>query len=169
VVVDAPSGGGLALRALTAEQDVRYLAVDIDPTMLARTKAKARARGLRQVETVQADMRSLPLADASVDLLCSYSGLHMIADPQNAIAEFARVLKPGGRLLGSTFVSSGALRKRLLFGAGERRGYATPPRDPATVARLLLDAGLDDVEVAGDGFVLFSAACPPAQTSDERT
>jgi ubiquinone/menaquinone biosynthesis C-methylase UbiE len=156
-IVDVPCGGGVALRALAPGQDVRYLAIDISAEMVARVNAKARALGLTQVQTLQADMRELPLADASADLLCSYSGLHMIADPQTAIAEFARVLEHGGTMIGSTFVASGTRRKRALFEAGERRGYAMPPSDAATVAGWLRDAGLTDVEISGEGFTLFRA------------
>ena len=156
-VVDVPSGGGVALRELVPGQDVRFIAVDASPAMLDRLRAKAAKRGLTQVETVEADMRALPLPDASADLVCSYSGLHMINAPETAIEEFVRVLKPGGRLLGSSFTETGARRKRQLFRAGERRGHAVPPRDGATLRRLLEGAGLRDVELDGDGFVVFSA------------
>jgi SAM-dependent methyltransferase len=159
-IVDAPCGGGLALRALRPAQDVRYVAVDIAPAMLARTQAKAAARGLRSVETVEADMRHLPLPDASADLLVSYSGLHMIDDPEIAISELARVLKPGGRLVGSSFVAAGSRRLRLLFGAAARRGYAAPPADGAAIAGWLRAAGLTDVELSGRGFVVFDARRP---------
>jgi SAM-dependent methyltransferase len=156
-VVDVPCGGGLALRGLRSAQEVRYIAIDIAPDMLARTRAKAAARGVRSVETVEADMRRLPLPEASADLLCTYSGLHMINDPETAIAEFARVLKPGGRLVGSSFVAEGSRRTRLLFAAGARRGLAVPPADGATIARWLAAAGLTDVELSGRGFIVFQA------------
>jgi len=159
-ILDVPCGGGVALRALAADQDVRYLALDLSPDMLSRVRAKAAKRGLRQVETMQADMRALPLADASVDLLCSYSGLHMIPDARPAIAEFVRVLKPGGELIGSVFVASGSRRMRTLFKAGQRRGYAMPPPDPLTIKRWLTDAGLVAAEVSDGGFVLFRARRP---------
>lgn len=55
-IVDAPCGGGLALRALRPEQEVRYYAADIAPRMLERVRARAAARGLAQVQTVEADM-----------------------------------------------------------------------------------------------------------------
>jgi SAM-dependent methyltransferase len=156
-VVDVPCGGGLALRALRPAQEVRYVAIDIAPDMLARTRAKAAARDLRSVETVEADMRHLPLPEASADLLVTYSGLHMINDPENAISEFARVLRPNGRLVGSSFVADGSRRTRLLFAAGARRGLAVPPADSATIVRWLEAAGLTDIEIGGRGFVVFRA------------
>jgi ubiquinone/menaquinone biosynthesis C-methylase UbiE len=156
-IADVPCGGGLALRSLRAEQDVKFWSVDIEPKMLDRTRAKADARGLGQVETIESDMRKLPFDDGSVDLLCTYSGLHMINDPENAVAEFARVLRPGGKLLGSSFVDAGSRRKRALFRAEEKRGGARPPRDAAQIAEWLRAAGFADVEVSGVGFVDIAA------------
>lgn len=96
-IVDVPCGGGVALRALRPEQRVRYVAGDLEPAMLERVRARAAARGLTQVETVDADMRALPLADASAELFCSYSGLHMVLEPARAVAEIARLRRSGRR------------------------------------------------------------------------
>src|SRR5436305_14990965 len=67
-IVDAPCGGGVALRGLRPGQDVRYVAADIAPAMVRRVRERAASAGLSQVEAVQADMRSLPLEDASADV-----------------------------------------------------------------------------------------------------
>jgi SAM-dependent methyltransferase len=142
MIADVPCGGGLALRGLESAQELRFAGVDIDPKML---------------ETIEADMRELPFEDASVDRLYSFSGLHMINDPERAVAEFARVLKPGGSLIGSSFVMEGTRRKRALWRMEERRGIARPPDDAAAVRAMLLAAGFDEVVVAGSGFVSFSA------------
>ncbi len=159
-IVDVPSGGGVALRALRPEQDVRYSAGDIVPAMLERGRARAAARGLRQVEAIEADMRALPLPDGSADLFCSYRGLHMIAEPERAVAEIARVLKPGGEVVGSAFVAGGSRRQRLLFGAAERRGTQPPLGTRADHERWLRQAGLAEVSVEGRGFVVFRARKP---------
>jgi demethylmenaquinone methyltransferase/2-methoxy-6-polyprenyl-1,4-benzoquinol methylase len=47
----------------------------------------------------QGDAQALQLADASVDVLSIAFGIRNVQDPRRAIAEFARVLKPGGRLV----------------------------------------------------------------------
>jgi ubiquinone/menaquinone biosynthesis C-methylase UbiE len=127
-IVDVPCGGGVAFRALRPDQDVRYLAIDLSPKMLARAERRARARGLKQVELLLADMTDLPLADGEVDLFLSYSGLHMVPEPERAIAEIARCLKPGGRLIGTAFFSDASRRARALFKAGSYSGHPLPPR-----------------------------------------
>jgi ubiquinone/menaquinone biosynthesis C-methylase UbiE len=66
-------------------------------------------------------------ADGDVDLFLSCSGLHMVPDPERAIAEIARCLKPGGQLIGTSFFSDASRRARAIFGAGSRRGHPLPP------------------------------------------
>jgi SAM-dependent methyltransferase len=121
-IVDCPCGAGAALRALDPEHEVRYVAVDLSPSMIRRIRRRVGKRGLRQVEVVQANATELPLPDDSADLFLSYWGLHCFADPAAALAEASRVLEPGGRLVGSTFVRGrDSMRQRLLVrpGAGD--------------------------------------------------
>lgn len=51
------------------------------------------------VETYNANLADLPLADASVDLIMSRSVFEHLTDPESVYREFARVLRPGGRLV----------------------------------------------------------------------
>lgn len=126
-IADVPCGGGVALRALHPEQEVRYLAADLSPEMLKRAGRRARDRSLKQVELIVADMTELPFADGEIDLFLSYSGLHMLPDPGRAVAETARCLKPGGRLVGTTFLADGSRRARAIFRLGSRSGHPLPP------------------------------------------
>jgi ubiquinone/menaquinone biosynthesis C-methylase UbiE len=155
VLLDVPCGGGVAFRWLRPAQQVRYIAIDLDEDMLAR----ARRRSRQQVEVVQADMRALPFDDASIDVALSYSGLHMIPDPDRAIAELGRVVKPGGHLAGSSFVAPGTLRQRLIFGIGARTGHVRPSITEAELRRWLLNSGFSDLRYnAHNGFAVFGAA-----------
>lgn len=67
-VLDVPCGGGVAFRALQPDQEVRYVAADLDEAMLTRARRRAVTRDLGQVELLTADMRRLPLDDGAVDL-----------------------------------------------------------------------------------------------------
>lgn len=155
-ILDVPCGGGVTFRALTPDQHVRYIAADASDAMLSRASRRAAERGLRQVEVVAADMCALPFEDALADLCLSYSGLHCVTDPERAVHETVRCLKPGGRLVGTTFLAGGTRRKRLLFEFGRRRGHPMPTFDADELARWLSDAGIDAPSVGADGgFVLF--------------
>jgi SAM-dependent methyltransferase len=69
--------------------------------MLARARDLNRATGI-DVPLLQADATALPLASRSVDLACSaFGGLPFVADVEGALAEVARVLRPGGRFVAS--------------------------------------------------------------------
>lgn len=118
-IVDCPCGAGPALRALRPAIGIRYVAADRSPSMLRRARERARARGLTDVEFVEADAAELPLSTDSAELFLSFWGLHCFDDPAAAVAESARVLEPGGRLVGSCIVrGSDSLRQRLLVRPG---------------------------------------------------
>jgi SAM-dependent methyltransferase len=153
-VLDVPCGGGVALRGLRPHQDVRWIGVDLEPAMLDRARRRATRHPGADIQLIEGDMYRLPLEDATADLCLSYGGLHCVAHPQAALAEMARCLRPGGRLLGSTFLAQGSRRQRLLlrnedFGS---TGSAEDLRD------WLRGAGLTDVSVdRDDGLTVFSA------------
>jgi len=153
-IVDVPCGGGVAFRALSPGQDVRYLAADLSPKMLRRAERRAKARSLEQVELLVADMTDLPFADGEVDLLLSYSGLHMVPEPEKAVAEMARCLKPGGQLIGTTFLADAGRRARALFRAGSYSGHPLPPSREDL--RAWLEAGFERPTIGPEaGFTAF--------------
>jgi SAM-dependent methyltransferase len=157
-VLDVPCGGGVALRALRPGQQVRWIAVDVEPKMLARCERRARERGLSEsaIELVEADMRALPLPDATADLCLAYSGLHMVDEPEAAVAELVRCVRPGGELLGATFVAEGTRRQRMLLGHGVRTGQNGPLVSAAELRGMLEDAGIAELEIAPErGLAIF--------------
>jgi len=115
-IVDCPCGAGPALRAIPTTGAVGYIGVDLSPAMIRRARERAAARGLSNTRFIEANATDLPLGSASADLFFCFWGLHCFADPQAALAEAARVLKPGGRLVGSSFIrGQDTLRQRLLI------------------------------------------------------
>jgi ubiquinone/menaquinone biosynthesis C-methylase UbiE len=154
-ILDAPCGGGVAFRALRADQDVRYIAADLSQEMLARARRRAKKRSLDHVEFVVADLCALPFADAQADLFLSYSGLHMLEDPEQAVREIGRCLKPGGELVGTVLLAEGSRRARTLSGVGRRRGYPVPP-SVQDVRRWLTAAGIAEPTIEPErGFAVF--------------
>jgi ubiquinone/menaquinone biosynthesis C-methylase UbiE len=160
-ILDVPCGGGVAFRDVAADRDVRYIAVDLSEKMLTRAKRRARTRALSRIEYVRADMTVLPFPDEHADLILSYSGLHMVGDPERAVQEIARCLKPGGRLIGTTFIADGTRRARALFAMSARRGHPIPP-SREDLGRWFTQAGIADLEICPQhGFAAFSGHKEP--------
>jgi SAM-dependent methyltransferase len=156
-IVDCPCGAGVALRELDVDRELRYLAVDLSPSMLRRTRKRVDKRGLSQVEIVQADATEIPQPDDSADLFLSYWGLHCFSDPAAALAEAARILKPGGRLVGSTFVRDrDNLRSRLLI--RPETGDFGNPGTSVEVRRWLEAAGFTALRIERSGPMRFFEA-----------
>lgn len=117
----------MALRALRPGQGVRYVACDLAPTMLRRTRRRARELGVDdQVETVAADVGDLPFADGEFDLVVTLTGLHCFPDPGLAVREVTRVLRPGGSLTGSTILEDSGLRTLAMRRVGRATGILGP-------------------------------------------
>lgn len=162
-VLDVPSGGGVALRALHPDAPVRYVAADISATMLRRTMGEAARRGLGQVRAARIDMQRMPFGDAAFDLCLSYAGLHCVPDPAAAVREVARCLRPGGRFEGTVFLVDTGPRYTPLRVAARAMGVLGPSGGADDLRGWLSDAGLTDVEVRRLGAMgRFSARRPPA-------
>jgi SAM-dependent methyltransferase len=70
----------------------------------------------REIEQISSDLAELPLPDASVDLIMSRSVFEHLTEPERVYAEFARVLRPGGRVvfLTANMWDYGTLAARLV-------------------------------------------------------
>ena len=99
-VLDIAAGTGDLTRAFARKVGARGLVLhsDINAAMLARGRDRLIDEGL-VVPSLQADAQALPLPDASMDVVSVAFGLRNMTDKPRALAEMARVLKPGGRLL----------------------------------------------------------------------
>ncbi|WP_434602594.1 class I SAM-dependent methyltransferase [Pseudomonas sp. Z4-7] len=99
VLLDAGCGQGKSfryLRQVFAPQ--RLIGVDADPHSLNLSAAEAARQGMA-VELIGSDCATLAVPDASVDLLFCHQTFHHLVEQEKALAEFYRVLKPGGYLL----------------------------------------------------------------------
>ena len=95
-VLDIASGDGV-LAELMAPHSNRYVCLDASSKVVAA--ATERLRRLPNVEVREGDMHALPLDDATFDLVALMHALTYAAHPAHAVAEAARVLRTGGRLL----------------------------------------------------------------------
>lgn len=99
-VLDLGCGAGIdtVLAARRTGPTGRVIALDFLPEMLQRTSDAASEAGLTNVETLEAEMESIPLADASVDHVISNGVINLSARKRRVLAECARVLRSGGKL-----------------------------------------------------------------------
>jgi ubiquinone/menaquinone biosynthesis C-methylase UbiE len=99
VVADVGCGWGRSMKKLHQRfAPQRLLAIDVDPAMVQAAVAEAQRAGLT-AEGLVCSSEKLPLADASVDLLLCHQTFHHLIEQEAAIAEWYRVLRPGGVLL----------------------------------------------------------------------
>jgi len=99
VVADVGCGYGRSLGKLHQRfAPQRLIGMDIDPEMLQASAAEAAALGI-EAEFICCSSSNIALDDNSVDLLFCHQTFHHLIDQDKAIAEFFRVLKPGGVLL----------------------------------------------------------------------
>jgi ubiquinone/menaquinone biosynthesis C-methylase UbiE len=99
VIVDVGCGWGRSFKLLHDRfGPERMIGIDIDPAMVAAAADGARKHGLT-VEVACGSAARLTLPDRSVDMIFCHQTFHHLVDQERALAEFHRVLKPGGLLL----------------------------------------------------------------------
>jgi arsenite methyltransferase len=100
VVLDLGCGAGtdLLIAAQMAGPDGRVIGVDMTSSMLDRARESAGEMGLANVELHESLIESLPLEDASVDVVISNGVIDLVPDKDAVFDEIDRVLRPGGRL-----------------------------------------------------------------------
>jgi ArsR family transcriptional regulator len=97
-VADLGCGDGY-LTIEAARWAKRVTAVDRSAEMLTRAKALARRRNVANIVWKRGELEKLPLDDESVDIAVLSQALHHAFEPAQALAEAARILRPGGKLL----------------------------------------------------------------------
>jgi len=95
-ILDIAAGTGTSSVALT-RTGAHVVAADFSEGMIEVGRARHAANA--NLEFVQADATALPFADEEFDSVTISFGLRNVAEPKKALAEFHRVLKPGGRVV----------------------------------------------------------------------
>ena len=135
-LLDIGTGTGRVLELLAPHYRAA-LGIDASKAMLALARTRLAKPGLSHCAVRLADMYRLPLADGSFDTAVLQMVLHYAEDPAGAVAETARVLAPGGRLIVVDLAPH--TRDDLLA----KRAHRWPGFSDSAIHRLLTDSGLD--------------------------
>jgi ArsR family transcriptional regulator len=134
--VDLGSGTGRMLEVF-ADCFQSGVGFDISREMLAVARANLERAGVQHAQVRHGNLFSAPLESGTADLVCLHQVLHYLAEPELAVREAARLLKPGGRLLivdfaphELEFLRHDHAHRRLGFSDDEVKGWR-------------LEAGLD--------------------------
>lgn len=165
VVLDVACGTGDLSLAVAQTTRARVTGTDFCRPMLEIAARKCRAAGIR-IPLVEGDALSLPFANESFDAVTIGFGLRNLSSVAAGLAEFRRVLKPGGRLAILEFSRPVIPGMRSLFGfyfkhllprfgglvSGSRKAYEYLPDsvsrfpDQRGLAGLMTQAGFEKVE-----------------------
>lgn len=148
-VLDLGSGGGIdvLLSARRVGPTGKAYGLDMTDEMLALARENQRASGAQNVEFLKGEIESIPLPDASVDVIISNCVINLSGDKDRVIREAFRVLKPGGRFAVSDVVTRGSIpdsvRQDVLLWVGCIAGAL----DEGDYRRKLAAAGFEGVTV----------------------
>lgn len=114
-VIDVASGPGTTARLLAVEYGVTVDGVDLGADSVRRARAATADAGLSgRVRFHKGDAERLPLPDAAADAVVCECALCTFPGKEDAVAEFARVLRPGGRVgITDVTVDEGSLPEEL--------------------------------------------------------
>lgn len=131
-VLDLGSGGGIdvLLSAKRVGPTGKAYGLDMTDEMLELARSNAKQANATNVEFLKGQIESIPLPDASVDVIISNCVINLSADKDAVLKEAFRVLKPGGRFAVADIVVQGgplpeSIRKMLALWAGCVAGALT--------------------------------------------
>ena len=154
-VLDAGAGVG-RLALVVAPKVSRLVCADLSSGALDVLKSQAHRQGIRNIETVQADLCSITGSLGPFDVAYSVEVIQHIPSDRERRAALVRIyelLKPGGRCLISVVCWNSRTRregaeKEGFWGTGDRRLYVYSFA-PHEIGRLLIETGFHDVRVRG--------------------
>lgn len=159
-VLDVGCGTGVVARTAASRtaSDTQVTGTDVNGPMLTAARGFAAQAGLTGIEWIECDAANMPFGGGRFDAVLCQQGLQFMPDRAAALAEMARVLKPGGRLALSVWKESSPLGVALSKVLDRRFGDGTTAAwqvmyslgDRETLRGLAAAAGFRDIQIAFD-------------------
>ena len=146
IVLDLGSGGGIdvLLSARRVGPTGKAFGLDMTDSMLELARRNQAEAGIENVEFLKGSIESIPLPDASVDVIISNCVINLSGDKRRVLSEAFRVLKPGGRFAVSDVIVRGevpaAVRESMELWVGCIAGAL----EESEFARLLTAVGFEN-------------------------
>jgi ubiquinone/menaquinone biosynthesis C-methylase UbiE/biotin operon repressor len=141
VIADLGAGEG-TFSQLLARRSKKVIAVDNSEKMVEYGRELALKHGVKNLEYRKGDLEEVPIRDATVDLAFFSQALHHAQHPARAVAEAARILKPGGRIVVLDLLRHSYEEARELY-ADLWLGFTE-----VEVTRFLRQAGFKNIETS---------------------
>jgi arsenite methyltransferase len=149
VVLDLGSGGGIdvLLSARRVGPTGKAYGLDMTDEMLALARRNAAEAGVGNVEFLKGEIESIPLPDASVDVIISNCVINLSADKRRVLREAYRVLKPGGRFAVSDIVVRGEVPAEVRRSMELWVGCVAGALEEQEFEALLREVGFEDASL----------------------
>ncbi len=148
-VLDLGCGGGID--ALIASRIVgdegKVFGIDMTPEMVKLACDNARVANCCNVEFLEGNIESLPMPDATLDVVISNCVINFSENKQKVMSEACRVLAPGGRFVVSDIVSHAPIKKASYEPLCKIVGTTNGMEDVAEYKKMLKRAGFDYVSI----------------------
>ena len=149
VVLDLGCGAGFD--SLLAAREVgpggRVIGIDLAPQMVEKARRNARVVGADNTLFRESAMESLPLEDASVDVVLSNCAINLSPEKERVFGEIARVLRPGGRVVVSDLVAEAPLPEPIGQSVEAYVGCVAGALPRAAYLAVIEGSGLRDVQI----------------------
>lgn len=147
-VVDLGCGAGAdaCVAALLVGDAGRVIGIDCTSAMITKARRNAAVSGFTNLEFYEADMTSLPVADACADFVISNGAINLSAEKERVFAEAYRILRPGGQLQVADMVKDPSVGEGACCSGDESwADCVSGTLDPNTFMMFMEQAGFSSV------------------------